>query len=455
MRGRGLKRKAAEDAAAESEMHLRNFQSATRKRESMRIKNAAATNHPAAMEAHLKGKISLEKKIIEGAAKLLMTCKNRTPTLEAAKTLMIARLRSDMLKFELNKLRRGRGSPTSATQQGKPSHAGISLSDIRIPLLWRRKDHINDMGDPRRYAVFCVARIGSQIYDTTLIEPVDRQGTDITLPDVIVFSKVPNYFEMTLEVYSLCLEATDLRGIASTPQKIARSISRVVGKNLTKQMKDFEKVGPKFDMIASATLGLDSCGDETRTHNLYVEKDPDDYDAGDHWSERKGNGGYGLPLFGQFCCRLAALPYCCEEEVLSGLLFLNEESGKGAQSLWGSLSDWKLNLWTDRKLQDSASPYLVIPINRDTRIEDSRSNTLTVTNKKIPFQFNFEDTENLHKWLVHLIQHAADHRRWKGAATTRMEVLSPRDEEMTRTLSRPMKRTRSKLVMMYNEAGNE
>ena len=57
------------------------------------------------------------------------------------------------------------------------------------------------MGDPRCYAVFCVARIGSQIYDTTLLEPVDRQSTDITLPDIIVFSQVPNYFEMTLEVY--------------------------------------------------------------------------------------------------------------------------------------------------------------------------------------------------------------------------------------------------------------
>ena len=43
----------------------------------MRIKNAAATDHPGAMEAHLNGKISLEKKIIEGAAKLLMTCKSR------------------------------------------------------------------------------------------------------------------------------------------------------------------------------------------------------------------------------------------------------------------------------------------------------------------------------------------------------------------------------------------
>ncbi len=25
-----------------------------------------------------------------------------------------------------------------------------------------------------------------------------------------------------------------------------------------------------------------------------------------------------IPLFGEFCFRLAALPYCCEEEVLAG-----------------------------------------------------------------------------------------------------------------------------------------
>lgn len=58
-------------------------------------------------------------------------------SLEAGKTLLVARLRSDMMKFELNKIRRGRGSPPN--NRGKPSYAGLSLSDIRIPLLWRRK----------------------------------------------------------------------------------------------------------------------------------------------------------------------------------------------------------------------------------------------------------------------------------------------------------------------------
>ena len=254
------------------------------------------------------------------------------------------------------------------------------------------------------------------------------------------------------------LEHKDLGGIASTPQKIARSISRAVGKSLVKQTKDFENVGPKFDLVASATLSLDACGEDTRTHDLYVESDPD-AGGSEYLSENKGKsggggGGYGLPLFGQFCCRLAALPYCCDEEVLSGPLSLKGKDGKVAHSLWGSLSDWKLSLWTHHKLQNSGVPFLVIPINRDTRIGDSGDRSLTVTNKKIPFEFDFEDKENLHKWLVHLIQHAADHRRWKGAATTRMEVLSPRNEERTMALSRPLKRTRSNLVMMYNEAGN-
>ena len=40
----------------------------------------------------------------------------------------------------MNKLRRGRGSPV--VKKGNPSYAAVSLSDIRIPLLWRPKDHM-------------------------------------------------------------------------------------------------------------------------------------------------------------------------------------------------------------------------------------------------------------------------------------------------------------------------
>jgi len=68
--------------------------------------------------------------------------------LEAAKRLQLGRLRLEMLKFELNRLKRGRGSPqsqlmvnpkSSKKALARPSYAGVSLSDIRIPLMWRRK----------------------------------------------------------------------------------------------------------------------------------------------------------------------------------------------------------------------------------------------------------------------------------------------------------------------------
>ena len=62
----------------------------------------------------------------------------------------------------------------------------MSLSDLRIPLMWRDTDHFKNKGDYRRFAVFCLARIGTEIYDSTLLVPVDRSLTDLTFPDVLI-----------------------------------------------------------------------------------------------------------------------------------------------------------------------------------------------------------------------------------------------------------------------------
>lgn len=58
-----------------------------------------------------------------------------------------------------------------------------------------------------------------------------------------------------------------------------------------------------------------------------------------------------------------------------------------------------------------------------------------------------------------LLQHAADHRRWKTASTqkltlgSRSEVdLNPKASKKPR-YTKSFKRTRSKLVMLYNETG--
>ena len=158
---------------------------------------------------------------------------------------------------------------------------------------------------------------------------------------------------------------------------------------MMKSTKDFENVGPKFELVASATVTLDSCSEgmiksflqinfsslqgfkpvivcflfpDTQSHELYIVEPQSEH---------------CLPLFGQFCCRIAAAPYCCEEEVLSGALTLRNAKGKKDQKLWGSLMDWNLKLWMDKSGKDSARlPYLEIPINRGTAIQDIGKNTL-------------------------------------------------------------------------------
>ena len=80
-----------------------------------------------------------------------------------------------------------------------------------------------------------------------------------------------------------------------------------------------------------------------------------------------------LPLFGQFCHRLASLPYCCEEEVLSGDVELVRQ---GCQTksvhMWASLMDWHLSLWTSRAHKDAArQAFIRVPVNRDTSIIDN------------------------------------------------------------------------------------
>ncbi len=40
--------------------------------------------------------------------------------------------------------------------------------------------------DHRRYAVFCLVKIGTEIFDTELVKDVDRSMTDVTFDDTII-----------------------------------------------------------------------------------------------------------------------------------------------------------------------------------------------------------------------------------------------------------------------------
>lgn len=151
-------------------------------------------------ELDLEQKIDLEIKMREGSAKLLAACNNpktsakgagyagnsasnanNTQILEAAKNLLTSNERMTAYMAELQRRKRDRDT----TQRAKPT-GKVSLSEIRMPLMWRDTDHFKNKGDHRRFAVFCLAKIGTEIYDTSLLCPVDRNLTDITFSDAIL-----------------------------------------------------------------------------------------------------------------------------------------------------------------------------------------------------------------------------------------------------------------------------
>lgn len=161
------------------------------------------------------------------------------------------------------------------------NRATLSISELRIPLMWRDVDHFKGRGDYRRYAIFCLLKINSQIYDTQLISAVDRDMTDVNFDDIIVFHDVEHDFELTLEVYS-CVYLEEF-SLSSTPRKLKEKLSNSVGRamgrrlatqtastNYTRELDAYQDKSYRFTMIASATLHLDDAQDTVKTYDLVL-----------------------------------------------------------------------------------------------------------------------------------------------------------------------------------------
>lgn len=151
----------------------------------------------------MEQKIDLEIKMREGSAKLLAACNNpkaigytgnlssaqNTQILEAAKNLLTSNERMTAYMAELQRRKRDRNETVIGklpTSKPYKTTSKVSLSEIRMPLMWRDTDHFKNKGDHRRFAVFCLVRIGTDIFDTSLLCPVDRSLTDISFNDSIL-----------------------------------------------------------------------------------------------------------------------------------------------------------------------------------------------------------------------------------------------------------------------------
>lgn len=366
-------------------------------------------------EFDLEQKIDLEIKMREGTTKLLAACRHQAQTLEAAKSLLTSNERMSAYMAELQRRRR----EPPPRHIGSGCRARVCLSDLRMPLIWRDTDHFKNKGDYRRFAVFCLARIGTEVYDTSLLCPVDRSLTDLTFPDILVFNQIPADFTFQLEVYSHILQ--DDMSIASTPRKIKKtihsSISRTVGKKLAASLRDelnSGKIGPHFELMASARLTLDDVHDNIHTYDLKLES-----------PEVRS---HALPLFGHFCCRLAAQPECVAGEVAAGPLW----AWGGPNPAWARLHSFTLQLWQDRDAYTQGLPSLqTVVIDRNTVIKPVKGSKLEfeIVNESggqnEGVVLRAEAAEERDQWLRHLQQHIHDHKRWKGAAEKTMEIYSP------------------------------
>ncbi|KAK4307742.1 hypothetical protein Pmani_020512 [Petrolisthes manimaculis] len=370
-------------------------------------------------EYDLEQRIGLEIKMREGTTKLLAACGTQGPrahlphTLEAAKTLMTS---SERMTAYMAELQRRRGS-TLVHEGCEPSVARVCVSDLRMPLIWKDTDHFKNKGDYRRFAVFVLLKIGTEIYDTVMVNPVDRSMTDICFDDVIVFNNIPSNFECQLEVYSHVLHS-DL-SMASTPRKLKRtlhsSISRTVGRKLAASLRDelaTGEMGPKFDLVATAKLTLDHVSNNTSTFDLALEN--------------LENQSSQLPLFGHFCCRLAAQPDCSTQERISSPARVQESDEEVS---WCRVFGWQLEVWGSKEdVHLSPNHPLSLAIDRNTDTSKS-GQTVTVANTtghdRGHFTLTFDTEEEAAAWQAALTRHVADHRLWGVAAEEEMEILTP------------------------------
>ncbi|KZC06001.1 PREDICTED: rhotekin-like isoform X2 [Dufourea novaeangliae] len=377
---------------------LSDYQARVRRRESIRnCRNVG--------EYDLERKIELEVKMKEGSSRLLAAAQHPAQSLEAARALLTSSKRMSIYMAELQ--HRGKNMATLKTSVSN-GEGKLSISDLRFPLMWRDSDHFKNRGDHRRFAVFCLARVGAEIHDTTLLYPIDREQTDVSFPDVLLFNNVPADFELILEIYCHVLQE-DL-SIASTPRRIGRtihsSISKTVGRKFALSLRDeyeCNKAGPQFHLAAYAKLTLNDTDRNTRTHDLSLIK-----------FETKT---YALPLFGHFCCRLAVQPNNVDKKVCTGFVIIN------GQRCWARLCGFEIEAWnTQSHSEELQEPVLTICVNKETTVRQLKSmnNQLRIVNctdsvkKRDTVEFNSED--DVQKWLKQLIQRIDEHSRWKHAA---------------------------------------
>ncbi|NXY72053.1 RTKN2 protein, partial [Glareola pratincola] len=396
-------------------------------------------------ECDIQEKINFEIRMREGICKLLAVSTQKDQLLQAVKNLMVCNARILAYRTELQNRKEGpvscrtkEGSSENGSKDRVACRAKVAITDIRIPLMWKDSDHFSNKEKSQRYAVFCLFRMGAEVFDTE-VAVVDKAITDICFENVTIFDEARPDFQVKVEVYSCCTEESLY--VTNTPKKLAKklktSLSKATGKKLkasleediTESLLPADPVihGAKYSLLAYTTLGLESAEDNFRTHNLTITGNEE--------------SSFWLPLYGNMCCRLVAQPFCMARDMMAG--FLNQQQMLGSLTSWRRLycvlRGGKLFCYNSpEEIEAKLEPALTVSINKETRIravdKDSkrRTNNFSVINpvsgEAVTQLFATDSRDDLHKWMEAFWQHFYDLSQWKHCCEELMkiEIMSPR-----------------------------
>ncbi|XP_047229379.1 rhotekin-like isoform X2 [Girardinichthys multiradiatus] len=423
---------------------------------SVQPKQTSETQLRAAMadrtqEEKVLQQIEREVRMQEGAYKLLAACSQRDQALEASKSLITCNARILALLSQLQRMRKTQilervGHSTS--EDVVPCTGKVSLSDLRIPLMWKDSEYFKNKGELHRCAVFCLLQCGTEIYDTDLVM-VDRTLTDICFEDIIIFNKVGPGFQLRAELYSSsavedfstaaprkmsflggslgCSSGKKIRAAFESAAACGGYVSSAGGNirpgHVSPPLPNQLALGPKYNLLAHTTLSIEHVREGFKTHDLTLSVTED--------------SPYWLPLYGNMCCRLVAQPLCIIQTVISGTLkFKLEEDVDHWENFYCVLIGQTLLCYRCQEdLESEGKPLLVIPITKDTRVCMSEGDpvhgqqiviTMQPHRENMTYTATTQNTEDLHSWNKALWQHVSNMIQWKQCSDEVMKIEMPR-----------------------------
>ncbi|CAF3902550.1 unnamed protein product [Rotaria sordida] len=349
-------------------------------------------------DPELERKIDCEVKMIDGISKLLNVATTLEQTIECHKALILSQQR--ILAFMTELQRKQQNLLKHDNTNLEPTKATIILSDIRLPLVWTI---MKAKLEQKKFAVFCLARIGCRILDTKM-KSIDKKSTEIFFTDKLIFNNVPHDFQLYLEVYALNKSlalSSSVKDFANRYSYFStygsyKSTRKIKETNSTNHKSSIQQQS-KFVLIARTIFTKGSAHKMAKVRYLKMER-------------LQENPLMQLPIHTSFIARFTIQPLCYTS--LATLIGVLESDNvqysciitagflKGKEIMRDNFSD---------------QHRFSIPITSETIISscDDQLSFIVDNHDFGQAEFFVQDLFTLNNWIRALQQHILDIRTWK------------------------------------------